>query len=268
MTYSWKTCPTEVKEFVLNLQKKINEIIGQKVIGNYLHGSLAMSCFNPKRSDMDVIVITNEPLSVQVKRKLAQFLLHVSNSPYQVEISILHDNQLKNWQHPCPFDFHYSEFWRRRYEEDLDNDTSKYLNGTILTDPDLAAHITILNHRGICLEGESIKEVFPVIPQSDYLSSIMGDFQECLENIEEDPIYCSLNLLRVYWYLKKGVISSKLEAGQWGLVSLQKDFQDTISKVVSCYKGENDSDNFTKEELYLFRNFVKEKVFKLHPHSS
>jgi hypothetical protein len=42
------------------------------------------------------------------------------------------------------------------------------------------------------------------------------------------PIYGTLNLIRVFWYLKEGVISSKQEAGYWVLLTLPKELSITI----------------------------------------
>lgn len=262
MAYNWKTCSSDVKKFIFYLQNVITEVINDNLIGIYIHGSLAMGGFNPNSSDIDVLVVTNKSITVENKRKLAQFLLIYSNSPFPIEISFLNLEHLQNWQHPCPFDFHYSEFWRERYENDLLKGTFKFLNGNINTDIDLAAHITITNHRGICLEGTPINKVFPLVPQSDYISSIIADFQECLENIEDNPIYCTLNLIRVFWYLKEGVISSKQEAGSWGLLTLPKELSSTIKKVVDSYANENDND-FENHELLLLRNYISDKVQKL-----
>lgn len=260
MSYSWKTCPAKVKDFVDNLQLRINERIGENVVGSYLHGSLAMGGFNPSRSDIDLLFVTKDSLAIEEKRDLARILLDLSNFPYPVELSILHAESLRSWNHPCPFEFHYSEFWRGRYKDDLHKHTFHYLNEEKKVDPDLAAHITILHHRGICLRGEPIDNVFPPVPKSDYIASIMGDFEDCLANIEDDPIYCTLNLLRVYWYLKEGIISSKLEAGQWALSHLPKNLQDTIHKVVACYTGEKKLDRLTYEELFLLCDFIKGEV--------
>ena len=156
-----------------------------------------MGGFNPKSSDIDILVITKESMGSEVKRELIRLFLHVSNSPYPIEVSFLCEDQLRQWQHPCPFEFHYSDFWRERYTEELLNDTSHFVNSAVRTDADLAAHITIVYSRGICIEGAPIGEVFPLVPRSDYLSSILADYQECLVRLEEDPIYCSLNLIRV-----------------------------------------------------------------------
>jgi predicted nucleotidyltransferase len=260
MGYDWKTCPSNIKDFIFNLQKGITENISGDFVGFYLHGSLAMGGFNPKSSDIDVLVITNKSMKVKEKRKLAQFFLYYSNSPYPIEISFLNTKQLKDWQHPCPFDFHFSEFWRKRYENDLLRGTYKFINEDSKTDTDLVAHITITNNRGICVEGEPIDEIFPSVPRSDYISSIVGDYQDCLENIEEDPIYCSLNLIRVFWYLKEGVISSKQEAGNWGLKTFPQKFRITVGKVVDYYANGKGANKFEKDELLMFRNYIANNV--------
>ncbi|MFD0051663.1 aminoglycoside adenylyltransferase domain-containing protein [Actinomycetes bacterium NPDC127524] len=258
-----KTDSSDTKEFIFNLQKKISEIINDDLISIYIHGSLAMGGFNPNSSDIDVLAITNKSMTVETKRKLAKLLLTHSSSPFPVEISFLNTEQLKVWQHPCPFDFHYSECWRERYANDLLSGTEIFLNGDVNTDADLAAHITITNKRGVCVYGKSIEEAFPLVPSSDYLSSITGDFTNCIKNIEEDPIYCTLNLIRVYWYLKDRVISSKLEAGNWGVSTFPKELQNTVAKVVVCYSNNRDTYGFEKDELVMLKNYISNGAKKL-----
>ena len=263
MGYVWGTLPSNIKEFIYFLNKGIKEIIDDNYVGFYIHGSLAMGGFNPKSSDIDVLVITKKSVEIEDKMNLVRFLLKYSNSPYPIEISFLNTEQLLYWQHPCPFDFHYSEFWRERFKKDLTNGKNELSNGEIHTDVDLAAHLTITYQRGICVEGKAIKEVFPLVPRSDYIKSILGDYQECLENIEDDPIYCSLNLMRVFWYLKDGVISSKQEAGKWGLKTFPQELRNTISKLVDSYVNGNGAKTFEKVELYLLRNYISDNVQKL-----
>jgi predicted nucleotidyltransferase len=260
MNFYWGTSSQNVKNTITNLQKEVTNIIDDELVGVYLHGSLAMGGFNPKTSDIDILVVTGQPINEETKKELAAFLLKFSSNPYPVEISFLHKGHLKVWQHPCEFDFHYSEFWRERYEEDLIAGTFRWINGEIKTDADLAAHITILNNRGICLAGRPIREVFPLVPESDYISSIVGDFKDCIEKIAEDPVYCTLNMVRVFWYLEKGVISSKQKAGEWGVVNFPEELRMTIRKVNDCYMGKNDESTFTKEELMKIRDYCYDHV--------
>ncbi|CAM4226892.1 hypothetical protein BAMA_15200 [Bacillus manliponensis] len=260
MAYSWKNCSPDIKDFVFRVLSDIKHIIPNEMIGFYIHGSLAMGGFNPNKSDIDILVVTNKSMTVETKRKLAQLLLSSSNQPFPIEISFLTKEQLENWAHPCPFDFHYSEFWRERYEEDLLQGTYDYLNEEIQKDSDLAAHITILNDRGICVEGKAIHEAFPVVPRSHYTSSIMGDFQDCLENIEEDPVYCTLNMIRVFYYLKEGVIASKQEAANWGISSFPKEVSDTVQKAFSCYSANKHNDQFHQSEVSSFKKYIQDHI--------
>ncbi|MCU9614816.1 DUF4111 domain-containing protein [Caldibacillus lycopersici] len=130
------------------------------------------------------------------------------------------------------------------------------MNDEIHSDPDLAAHITITKKRGICLYGESIDNIFPLVPVHDYVASIMGDFRDCIENIEEDPIYCTLNVIRVYWYLKEGIISSKQEAGEWGIFTFPIEQKETVRKAVECYSKDKKMYSFEKDELEQLKNYI------------
>jgi predicted nucleotidyltransferase len=260
MPYNWLDCPIKVKDFVLNLLNGIKNLLNDDFVGFYLHGSLAMGGYNPSRSDIDILVVTSESISVQTKRELAKFFLHYSANPYPVEISFLNEKHIGNWIHFLYYEFHYSEFWRERYKNDMSKSANLYINEQIQHDSDLAAHIMITNHRGICIEGKPIVDVFPLIPEQDYLSSIKGDYLECLEKIEEDPIYCVLNMMRVYLYVKSEMIVSKHEAGTWGLSGLPDEIQRTIKSVMTIYCGEKGSVQFTKKELFTFSQYIDNRL--------
>ena len=89
----------------------------------------------------------------------------------------------------------------------------------------------------------------------------ISDYQDCLKNVEADPVYCVLNLIRVYWYIEEGVISSKLEAGEYGLTSFPQEYKETIRKVIENYQG-NRVREFHKEELTSIRDYIQSEVEK------
>lgn len=256
MSYAWSNCPQELKDFIADLINGVNDIIEQPPVGMYLHGSLAMGGFNPNRSDIDLLLVTKLPLCMHHKQELAHFFLEKSSKPFPLEISSITLAQLKGQSHPMPYDFHFSEFWRERYETDL----HKYLNNEEQIDVDLAAHFMILKHRGICLAGRPIKEIFPSIPQQDYLASILEDYEECLEKISEKPVYCTLNLIRVYWYVKEGEISSKQEAGRWGQENLPERFTSLVQQAAEAYQSDRPEADFVKEDLWAIRDYLKKQV--------
>ena len=68
----------------------VKEITGEKLTGIYLHGSLAMGCFHPEKSDIDLIVVVSENLSDDQKGLLMQniVLLNKEAPAKGLEISV------------------------------------------------------------------------------------------------------------------------------------------------------------------------------------
>ncbi|WP_084243609.1 aminoglycoside adenylyltransferase domain-containing protein [Planomicrobium okeanokoites] len=248
----------EIKEFLDTLIANIDRLIDSPIIGVYLHGSLAMGGFNPARSDIDLLVVTETPISLETKRKLAALFLEQSRNPYPVEISVLNQAQLKDWKFPTPYDFHFSEYWRERFEQDAVQGTTACLDTEGKSDIDLASHFMILHQRGICLDGRPIDQVFPMVPKADYIASILDDYEDCLEKILREPVYSVLNLIRVYWYLKEGEISSKQEAGGWGAVNFPEKFASLAGTALKVYEGFEDK--FNREGLLEFRDYIDAHV--------
>lgn len=75
MSYKWGTCPQEIQDFVFESISEMIAIMDRTPIGVYLHGSLAMGGFNPNNSDIDLIIVTAQPLSNQQKWKLVHFFV-------------------------------------------------------------------------------------------------------------------------------------------------------------------------------------------------
>jgi streptomycin 3"-adenylyltransferase len=258
--YGWNDCPETVRDQVERFLSVLREILSDNLVGVYLHGSLAMGCFNPKRSDIDLLAITRRGMSVEEKRRIAELLLNISGSPYPIEVSFLSERDLNPWEHPTPFDLHYSEMWRRQYEEDLSSGRWRDWNEERHKDEDLAAHITVILNRGISLYGPSPRVVFPSIPEKDYIASILSDFEWARDRIIEDPVYGVLNLCRVYRYLLEGRISSKEEIGVWALRSLPGEFHGIIAQALEIYRGKDEDTPFDKTTLEKFATYMGESV--------
>ncbi|UNL83298.1 nucleotidyltransferase domain-containing protein [Priestia koreensis] len=236
-------------DVVQDLTDYIKKLVKKDFVGLYVHGSLAMGGFHLKHSDIDIIVLTKKPASNEQKEKLAHYLKGASGQPFPIELSILTTKQVENWTHPSPFDFHFSEYWRSRFQE---NTAHTIVSQKEMVDPDLAAHLTILTERGRCVDGKSISDAFQLIPTSHYYSAIMGDYEDCLGSIEENPTYSILNMLRVYRYKKDQVISSKQEAGEWGCTEFPVQQIETIQKaLLRC-----EASAFTKDELRSFKGHI------------
>jgi predicted RNase H-like HicB family nuclease/predicted nucleotidyltransferase len=108
-SYGWSDAPLDTRYQTNELLQAMRQVVGANLIGLYLHGSLAMGCFNPNCSDLDVIAVTAEGMAVETKRAVAAILLQQSGAPHPIEVSFLRRRDLAPWRYPTPFDFHYKE---------------------------------------------------------------------------------------------------------------------------------------------------------------
>jgi streptomycin 3"-adenylyltransferase len=234
-------CPTAVHAQVTAVVDESRAVLGSDLVGVYQHGSLAMGCFNPAGSDVDLLVVAARPPSVDKKRRLVEMLLGVSGRPSPVELSVLLRSDLAAWSHPLPYELHFSEGWRARLAADLASGEWRRWSESTRSrrDPDLAAHVTVVRARGVCLIGEPIPEVFPEVPRADYLDSILADLAWSREpaRLAASPVYAVLNHCRVLRYLMDGAVTSKAEAGEWASGALAPNLRGAAAAALAIYRS-------------------------------
>ncbi|MGV3466060.1 MAG: aminoglycoside adenylyltransferase domain-containing protein [Heyndrickxia sp.] len=222
------------------------------LVGIYLHGSLAMGCFQPAKSDVDVLIIVREKLTIQQKEKIIDDILKLTE--YKLEMSILLEKEVQAFRYPTPFELHYSQMHREKYIHDRN-----YLCEDSV-DPDLAAHIVVTYERGKCLYGAPIHEVFQPINRKYYLHSILFDIENAVEEIVHDPVYYTLNLCRVLFYLKEGSVSSKKEGGEWGLMNIPAPYKELVHRCLSQYSNPSIHYQWNHNQLREFAKFMTEEI--------
>ena len=221
-----------------NFVERSKEILRDNLVGVYLHGSSVMGCFNPQKSDIDLIVVIDRPISDPVKREYMDMVVGVNacGPAKGIEMSIVLRRVCKPFVYPTPFELHFSAGHLDRYREDPD-DYIREMNGT---DKDLAAHFTIIGKRGKCLYGAPIKEVFAEVPKDDYMDSIWYDVENAAEEITAYPMYLTLNLARVLAYKEKGLVLSKKEGGEWAIDNLPAEYRRLIRDALREYSESAD----------------------------
>ena len=231
------------------------------LIGIYLHGSLAMGGFNEISSDIDILIVTKNKLSMKSRRGLSQIILKLSEkAPAKgFELSIVALENLKNFVYPTPYEFHFSMDRLQSFRQGKVD----FADGK--TDPDLAAHFVITKERGICLFGEPIAGVFPNVPRKYYLDSVIKDVEWSYEMIVKGkdngtldvPVYGVLNFCRVVALINEGTITSKLEGGKWGLSNLPEKYYSIIEQAL---KEKTQSGSAEKVDAKLLRNFAEYSI--------
>ena len=218
-----------IKAFV----EESEAILRDNLSGVYLHGSAVMGCFNPRKSDIDLIVVVERPVSDPVKRAYMDMVVRYNalGPAKGIEMSVVLRSVCRPFVYPTPFELHFSAGHLAWYEEDPDG-YIREMNGV---DKDLAAHFTVINKRGRRLYGPPVKEMFAEVPGSDYMDSLWYDVEGAPEEITEYPMYLTLNLARVLAYREEGLVLSKKEGAEWALRKLPAEYRPLIEDALREY---------------------------------
>jgi len=220
------------------IKTSYQSILQEKLVGIYVHGSIAFGCFTWENSDIDFLVVVRAQLSQREKEALiAELLILDEYAPGKgFEMSVVLQNVCKPFVYPTPYELHYSNSYRDRYREDMLG-LCAALHGE---DKDLAAHMTVINAVGIPLWGPAVEQVFDPVPKADYLDSILYDVADAESEISENPVYFILNLCRVLAYVQEELVLSKKQGGEWGLEHLPEEYRGLLDRAMKSYGANTD----------------------------
>jgi len=225
----------------------LRETLGEALIGIYLHGSLALGGFNPRSSDVDLLIVTRRALDDRERRALTTLpngSYDEPGWPRPLELSVLTEGQLRPWRHPAPFDFHLS---------------SAGISGPGV-DPDLAAHVTVARRAGVSLLGPPPAEVFPEVPHEDFVAALRSDFDHCLA-LTATPSYAILSLARIWASLAEpDVQHTKVSGAEWALPRLPPDDRRPLELALASYRGDGGQLDVGGDEVSAYVASVAEKV--------
>ena len=232
--------------------EKTYQLFPDNLCGIYLHGSLVMGCFH-ENSDIDLIIVVNQPLSDDEKRKLIELFLHLYHQySIPLEVSVVLAHTCAHFTYPTPYEVHYSLQHHFQYIHNLD-----HFKEMPKTDPDLAAHFMVLRHRGITLYGKKIEEVFQPIPRQIYLDSIFNDVMQEEDEWQKNPIDYVLNACRTMAYLNDELILSKQEGGEWGSKHLPIHLHNLIAEALDCYSNNHEFTRNVHDFYHYFLSFCQ-----------
>lgn len=226
---------TEIDSLLKAFTERSESILRDSLAGIYLHGSAAMGCFNPLKSDLDLIVVVSRPLTDPVKREYMDMVVkcNASGPAKGIEMSVVLRDACRPFVYPTPFELHFSAAHLKWYQDDPDD----YIRKMKGEDKDLAAHFTIIRKRGKCLYGAPTEEVFAEVPPGDYMDSIRNDIADAPETIAENTMYLTLNLARALAYQEEGLVLSKKEGGEWALSHLPAEYRPLAADALRDYSG-------------------------------
>ena len=251
---------------VVNIWKKH---LGERLEGVYLHGSIALGAFNPDSGDIDILVVVNEPLTVQEKLDIAGEIIAIDKSPCPLEMSAITLVDAQTWKNPGNCVFHYSDYWTERYLKRLaDGKSEVYVADHEFPDSDVTSYIGLINQSGIVLYGRQIKGTFADIPAEDFLEAISADIDDYDFNAY-DARYFASNILilgRILSFKLEKRILSKYDAGLWMIENVPENLRYIPQAAMEFWFADSaDSKtkalpDFPKEDLQNLREYLIERI--------
>ena len=189
-------------------------VLGDGLVGFYVHGSLAFGCFRWDAGDLDFLAVVNRPITFDERRALIRALLARTPDapPKGIEMSVVTASALRSFRHPAPYELHFSP----AHLDDIRAGIDAWCASATGVDPDLAVHLAAAREASIALVGDPARDAFPPVPRSAVLDGIAFDVLDA----GADPVYAALNLCRALAYLADGRMRSKCGGAVWALAHL------------------------------------------------
>lgn len=251
-----KKTPGSVRKTLRELFSAVQSTVQDNLVGLYLYGSLAMDCYNPRSSDIDIIIVIKKKLLQGQRKKLIEYLTAVCSKKKRIELSIVCEDVIKNPRYPIMVDLHF-EYWGDTFENELDKEILSNLYTTRV--------------RGFCVWGAPICNVFSEIPAEYHFRSVIEDIQHTRKYLHEIPerigydvtVYWILSSCRILAFVREEKVFSKLEGGHWGIVNLPNEYHGLIRQALSSYQRKKKyGHNWKHEELEAFADYMTNTILK------
>ena len=227
-----KSAP-DARALMQEIKDQFVSLLGEDLVGIYLHGSLAAGCFRWDRGDIDFLVVVKNPLPLEKKVALLEKLhaLEKRAPAGGFEMSVVLSSCCRALSYPVPFELHYSASHREEFELDPEG----YCGRMHGEDPDLICHIMTLHAFGEAIFGPQIRKVFGPVRREYALNAIRYDVKDALEHLHERPVYYVLNLCRSVAYQREELVLSKKDGGEWALKQMNSVYQRLIQAALNAY---------------------------------
>ncbi len=216
----------------------VRHVLGEDAVGAYLHGSTALGRLQ-WRSDLDILVVSRRPTTLDEKRVLIDRLLrmsgrgHPSGDARSIELTIVVESDIRPWRYPPRLDFLYGDWMRADYERGN-------LTPWESPNPDLAPVITMVRAGNRALFGPPPAAFFDPVPIADLNRAIVEGIPGLLADLDSDTANVVLTFAQIWTTLETGAIYSKDAAADWVLPRLPEAHRPVLLRARAVYVGEAD----------------------------
>ena len=231
-----------------NVLHVIRELLADSLVAAYLHGSAVAGGLQPS-SDVDVLVVIDEPLDLAKRAHLVAALMEISGHPARdsflrpVELMVFVRNQLAADVYPARCEFIYGEWLRHEFEHGAIPQSAE--------DPELTLVLAQARQEAKPLFGPSASELLPLVSQADIRRAIGDLLPDLVASLQGDERNVLLTLARMWRTLSEGDFVTKDAAASWAAARLPAEHAVVLKDARAAYLGLHADDWSTRQEEVL-----------------
>jgi predicted nucleotidyltransferase len=245
------SCHADVRAILERLLSDVQAVLGKRLVGLYVHGSLAYGDFNPQTSDIDFLIVTTDSLPAEIFFSLKELHAHLFTSglPWsqKLEGAYLPHEHLRRHDPahgPIPWlgtDGHFA--WEK-------------------LGSDWIIQRWVLREKGIVVTGPPLKPMIDPVSADDLREAVRGSLREWWSppfpsperfQSNEYQVYAVLTMCRSLYVLEHGAIASKPEAACWAMKTLDEPWVRLVGEALAWQNGKS----FDKlKETFEFIDFT------------
>lgn len=256
---NYETVSPEIKEQIRQVCEIWRKHLDKDLYGIYLHGSMALACFQERVSDIDILTVTGRKLNRAERLAVAKEILSIDQKPCPLEMSALYIKDIRPWRYPARCQFHYSDYWTEHYKKLLGGCMQgSFLVDEDFEDTDIACHIRLTKQCGICLYGQPVDAVFPDVPEDDFWQSISRDIDQ-YDFSAYNPRYFTSNILvlgRILSYKREKRILSKYEGGLWMMEHIPAPYRYIVENALRVWYCGEEQIAYKQEDLEGLKSYL------------
>jgi hypothetical protein len=186
------------------------QVLGNRIVAAILHGSLTLGDFGPGRSDVDLLIVVEQALSVEEVRTLQEAIGPLrAAAPTRVDLRIV-TREVAASPTPDPVMEAYLTFGPGQ---------PLIVETCVAGEPDLVVEFSMARAHGRSLVGADPRTIIGAVP-SEWVVEV-GDRQlAAWERLTDDAAHAELMVLttcRIWRFSAEGIHCSKTQAGSWAL---------------------------------------------------
>jgi predicted nucleotidyltransferase len=241
MTFASADHATETPPVAHEVVAIVLEVLGDALVGAYLHGSGVLGGLRPT-SDVDVLAVIERPTTRDERQRLVDRLLDISGRRARrgpgrpIELTMLVRADVRPWPDPPRVDFVYGEWRREDYEHGFVPEPGPMLD----LGPEIA--ITLAGNR--TLFGPPPAELFDPLPPASIRRSIVAGIPSLIEDLDTDTRNVLLTLARIWQTVRTGEIRSKDDAAAWAVQRLAAEHRAPLETARTMYLEGRDRDDW------------------------